>query len=86
MDRDDFIITVYCLVCNQYRALFSEQPLRHGGFTPQLTDEEVITLEICGEYFKFNMDKDLFKPNVQHFLVRSPAGHPNLVAGVRVAN
>lgn len=51
MDRDDFIITVYCLVCDQYRALFHERPLRHGGFTPQLTDEEVITLEICGEYF-----------------------------------
>jgi hypothetical protein len=60
MDRDDFIITVYCLVCDQYRALFSEQPLRQGGFTPQLTDEEVITLEICGEYFKLNADKDLF--------------------------
>ncbi len=67
MDRDDFIITVYCLVCDQYRALFSEQPLRHGGFTPQLTDEEVITLEICGEYFKLNADKDLFHYFRQHY-------------------
>jgi hypothetical protein len=67
MDRDDFIITVYCLVCDQYRALFGEQPLRHGGFTPQLTDEEVITLEICGEYFKLNMDKDLFNYFRHHY-------------------
>jgi hypothetical protein len=74
MDRDDFIITVYCLVCDQYRVLFSEQPLRHGGFTPQLTDEEVITLEICGEYFKLNTDKDLFHYFRQHY----PTWFPHL--------
>jgi hypothetical protein len=43
MDRDDFIITVYCLVCDHYRAVSTQQPIRHGGFAPQLTDEEVIT-------------------------------------------
>ena len=67
MDRDDFIITVYCLVCDQYRALFGEHPLRQGGFTPQLTDEEVITLESCGEYFKLQTDKDLFDYFAQHY-------------------
>jgi len=67
MDRDDFIITVYCLVCDQYQALFSEHPLRHGGFAPQLTDEEVITLEICGEYFKLHTDRDLFDYFRQHY-------------------
>lgn len=67
MDRDDFIITVYCLVCDQYRTLFREHPLRHGGYTPQLTDEEVITLEICGEYFKLNTDQDLFDYFRQHY-------------------
>jgi len=54
--------------------LFSEHPLRHGGFTPQLTDEEVITLEICGEYFKLNTDKDLFNYFRQHY----PAWFPHL--------
>jgi hypothetical protein len=34
--------------------------LRQGGFAPALTDEEVITLEICGEYFKLATDKELF--------------------------
>ena len=67
MDRDDFIITGYCLVCDQYQALFSEHPLRHGGFAPQLTDEEVITLEICGEYFKLHTDRDLFDYFRQHY-------------------
>jgi hypothetical protein len=32
MDRDDFIITVYCLVCDHYRAVSTQQPIRHGGF------------------------------------------------------
>ncbi len=67
MDRDDFIISVFCLVCDQYRALCAEHPLRHGGFAPQLTDEEVITLEICGEYFKLNADQDLFDYFRQHY-------------------
>lgn len=60
MDRDDFIITVYCLVCEHYRVIKNTYPLRRGGFAPALTDEEVITLEICGEYFKLATDKDLF--------------------------
>jgi hypothetical protein len=75
MDRDDFILTVYCLVCDQYRALFSEHPLYRGGFTPQLTDEEVITLEICGEYFKLRTDQDLFDYFRQHYQAWFPHLH-----------
>lgn len=60
MDRDDFIITVYCLVCEHYQFIRERYPLRQGGFAPSLTDQEVITLEICGEYFKCATDQDLF--------------------------
>ena len=60
MDRDEFIITVYCLVCEHYQVIKNTYPLRRGGFAPALSDEEVMTLEICGEYFKFSTDKDLF--------------------------
>ncbi len=60
MDRDEFIITVYCLVCEHYQVIKNTYPLRRGGFAPALSDEEVITMEICGEYFKFSTDKDLF--------------------------
>lgn len=60
MDRDEFIITVYCLVCEHYRVIKNTYPLRRGGFAPALSDEEVLTLEICGEYFKLATDKDLF--------------------------
>lgn len=54
-----FYHTVYGLVCGQYRAICADHPLRHGGVAPQLTDEEVITLEICGEYFTVNTGQDL---------------------------
>ncbi len=60
MDRDDFIITVYCLVCEHYQNIKALYPIRRGGFTPALSDEEVMTIEICGEYFKLHTDQDIF--------------------------
>ena len=68
MDRDDFIIAVYLLVCEHYQAIKKQYRLRRGGFAPALTDEEVITMEICGEYFKLECDKDLFAYFHQHYL------------------
>lgn len=67
MDRDIFIIYVYCLVVEFYNEVTKQQPLRHGGFAPELTDPEVITIEICGEYFKQSTDKDLFAYFRSHY-------------------
>ena len=58
--RDSFIIAVFLLVCEQYDVISQQYRLRQGGFKPALTDEEVITMEICGEYFKLECDKDIF--------------------------
>jgi len=60
MDRDTFILTVYCLVVEHYRAPAALYPIRPGGFAPEVSDEEVITMEICGEYLKHQTDQDLF--------------------------
>lgn len=60
MDRDTFIITVYCLVAETYKTVTAHDRIRRGGFLPALTDEEVITMEICGAYFKLHQDRDLF--------------------------
>lgn len=68
MDRDDFIIAVFLVVCEQYAAIRTKFRLRRGGFSPALTDEEVITIEICGEYFKMNCDKDIFAYFHTHYL------------------
>lgn len=71
MERDAFIITVYCLVCEHYPVIKNTYPLRRGGFAPALSDEAVLTLELCGEDFKRATDKDLFayfRPPYAHFL------------------
>ena len=60
MDRDDFIIFVYCLVEEQCAAITNGKKLRKRGFPPRLSDAEVITIEICGEYFGFYDDKAIF--------------------------
>jgi hypothetical protein len=62
MDREHFIIALYCLVCQACQQLRTKHPQlkRRGGFDPALTDEEVITIEVCGEYFKLATDKDIF--------------------------
>jgi len=73
MDRDDFIITVYCLVCDHYQTIQATYPVRRGGFAPALTDEEVITIEICGEYFKQATDQDIFDYFRTHYRTWFPA-------------
>jgi hypothetical protein len=65
MDRDTFIITVYCLVEDEFKKLRAVSRVRHAGVTPELSDAEVITMEICGEYFKLHTDKDLFDNSVR---------------------
>lgn len=71
MDRDDFIITVYCLVCDHYQEFqeryCTRRTLRGGGFAPALSDQEVITVELCGEYFKLHTDQDLFDYFYAHY-------------------
>ena len=74
MDRKDIIITVYLLVCDHYQALKAHYPIRRGGFAPALTDEEGITIELCGEYFKLATDEDIF----DYFQAHYPDWFPHL--------
>lgn len=70
MSRDYFIILVYCLVCEHYRAVVAQYPVRRRGFAPALTDEEVITIELCGEYLGLAQDEaifDYFRAHYQSF-------------------
>ncbi|HET8689040.1 MAG TPA: IS982 family transposase [Methanosarcina sp.] len=68
MDRDDFVIAVFLVICEQYSVIKQHCRLRRGGFSPALTDEEIITMEICGEYFKLECDKDIFAYFRAHYL------------------
>jgi hypothetical protein len=59
MPLDEFIINVYCEVCEAYAAVAS-MPLRQRGFAPALSDQEAITLEIVGAYLAMSQDKQIW--------------------------
>ena len=71
MNRDTFIIAVFVLVSEHLPKLVTRYGrVRHGGFAPALSDAEVITIEICGEFFKLHTDKDIydyFRAHYRHF-------------------
>ncbi len=50
MERDTFIIHVYELVAETMRVIQKNNSWRTRGLAPRLTDAEVITMEICGEF------------------------------------
>jgi hypothetical protein len=54
----DFIISVFCLVDDECKKL--PYPIRKGGFHPALSDSEVITIEIIGEFLGIDTDKGIW--------------------------
>ncbi len=60
MIPQDILLEVFCLVDDQLQAL-NTGPLRRRGPQPTLSDSEVITLELVGELWKLDADKDLFR-------------------------
>lgn len=72
MDLDSLIIAVFCLVDD---ALARAVPgrLRRRGPRPVLTDVEVLTVELVGEYLGLDRDAELFsyfRRHYQHFFPR----------------
>ena len=60
MTPQDTLLDVFCLVDDQLKSLNLE-PLRRRGPQPALSDSEVITLELVGELWKLDTDKDPFR-------------------------
>ena len=59
MPIEYFIINIYLMVDEYYKKVVNF-PLRHGGFTPKLTDQEVITMEIVGEFLHMDTDVQIW--------------------------
>ena len=81
MSIDDFIITVFCLVDDLSNGLLKGRKLRQRGFRPILTDSEVITMEIVGEFLGYDQDKKIweyFRNYWRHFFPKIP-DRPNFV-------
>lgn len=76
MERDIFIIHVYELVAETIKIIQRNNAWRTRGFAPRLTDAEVITMEICGEFFKLHEDTEIYKyfnRHYRHYFPRLPS-------------
>ena len=73
MPLEDFIITVFCWIEDHCSALLGECRLRQRGFRPKLTDTEVITLEVVGEFLGLETDVAIWKYFGRHWRAWFPA-------------
>jgi len=65
---EEFIIEVYCLVDDHLRTISQGRRVRSRGFDPALSDAEVITMEIVGEFLGVDTDKGIFEYFHRHWL------------------
>jgi hypothetical protein len=68
MPIEDFIISVYCCVDENWYVLTEGKRLRQRGYAPKLTDQEVITMEIVGESLGIATDKGIWDYFRRHWL------------------
>ena len=67
MPVEDFIIWVYCWVDKNLKEQSGEQTLRQRGFQPALSDAEVITMEIVGEFKGIDTNYGLWRYFKHHW-------------------
>ena len=67
MSVEDFIITVYCLIDDELKKLLQDKKLRSRGFEPKLTDAEIITMEVVGEFLGKDTDTGVWRYFSQHW-------------------
>ena len=73
MTPQDILLHVFCLVDDEMKALDLPR-LRRRGPHPTLSDSEVITIELVGEFWGLGKDRDL----VRHFRRYHAAEFPAL--------
>ena len=73
MTPQEFLLVIFCLIDDQLKALGLGR-LRRRGFAPKLSDSEVITIEIAGEFWGLDADRELFR----HFRAYPTAEFPAL--------
>jgi hypothetical protein len=67
MDLHTFIIAVFCHIDEAIPTVLRGQRLRQRGTQPTLTDSEVITMEVVGEYLGLEQDSALFAYFRRHY-------------------
>ena len=66
MPVEEFIINVYCLIDDLFKELFPNA-IRSRGYEPKLSDSEVITMEIVGEWLGYHKDIEIWKYFRRHW-------------------
>lgn len=72
MPIDHFIISVYCIIEKTYRALLKDRQLRTRGPLPALSDPEVLTMLVVGEYLGLGHDKTIWSYFKNHWFAWFP--------------
>lgn len=67
MDLDTLIVTVFCLVDDALAAALAGQRLRQRGPQPRLSDSEVLTMEVIGEFIGLDQEKAIFSYFRRHY-------------------
>lgn len=67
MQLEELIIRVFCCIDELLGQVCSGGRLRQRGFAPKLSDGEVITMEIVGEFLGLNEDKAIWVYFKRHF-------------------
>ena len=78
MDLDDFIITTFCMIDDMLKDILGSGRLRQRGPAPVLSDSEVLTIEVVGEYLRLHQDKaifDYFQRHYSHFFPATSTLH-----------
>lgn len=68
MPIEDFIIHIYCYIVEEYQEIIKDiEPFRKRGYAPKLTDAEVITMEVLGEFLGIDTDKGIWEYFRRHW-------------------
>ena len=67
MPVDEFIILVFCWVEQALGEVTQGVKLRRRGHRPRLSDAEVITMELVGEFLGYDGDKAIWEYFRRHW-------------------
>ncbi|MGN7612091.1 IS982 family transposase, partial [Magnetococcales bacterium HHB-1] len=73
MPLEHFIIWAFCIIDNSVHEITNGTRLRKRGFDPTLSDSEVVTMEIVGEFIGIGTDKGIWEYFRIHWLDLFPA-------------
>lgn len=61
MSHEDFLLSLYCIVDQLMKDTRTAEGLRQRGPAPVLSDAEVITIVVAGEFFGLDADTAIFR-------------------------